>query len=428
MQQTDSSSSLVPFVGWRFNPARTGTLVATIGPPADFADSDAAREFVAHRPYSAVRLETESDRCGDSSARDTLRRWQRDGIVVRDPSPAYYIYEQAFVERGERRVRRGIFGLAPLNVPDVCILPHEETWEENRQRRLDILRSLGASVSPIFLIYDGDPTSLDRLVARITTAQPDAHGCDSDGNCHRLWVIDEPEDVAATQRLMQGRHFIIADGHHRFEAARQFHSERGDAATGFVLACCVEAHDPGIVIRPIHRLLHNVRPSIIEAALSTLSEWFEVESSAVDDRTGSELLQTLPGDDPPVAGLIVDGGSTFVSLRLRDSEAVLNLLQDGPDDSARDLDVSVITELVISRAMGIDVSDPEALTYTDDADAVLAAVRTAATSVGLLMRPIKLEQVLDVARAGGRVPAKSTSFVPKVPVGLVLQEFEERTD
>ena len=36
---------------------------------------------------------------------------------------------------------------------------------------------------------------------------------------------------------------------------------------------------------------------------------------------------------------------------------------------------------------------------------------------------LSIDQVLAVARAHGTVPAKSTSFIPKVPIGLVLHEY-----
>jgi uncharacterized protein (DUF1015 family) len=39
-----------------------------------------------------------------------------------------------------------------------------------------------------------------------------------------------------------------------------------------------------------------------------------------------------------------------------------------------------------------------------------------------------LEQVMAVARAGGRMPPKSTSFVPKLPIGIVMHDFEPAAD
>lgn len=424
MEPERTSSSLVPFRGVRFRDDLPVGLAAALGPSDDIDSSDDARSFVRDKPFNAVRLEIEDD--GNalrfSAARDLLERWKHEGVLCVDPTRCYYVYEQAFIDNGERRVRRGIIGLVPFDAPDVCVLPHEETWEENRQRRLQLLRDLEAGISPVFLIYDGLDTA--RLLETIVQRPPTAQAMNDDGDNHRLWIVSDPGEVARIETSMRERHFIIADGHHRFAAAQLYHAELGTPETALVLACCVEAHDPGIVIRPFHRIVSPPSGFDTTVWLDSLGQWFEVEESPVGSRGGRELAASLPDCDLPVAGAILDGGTRVVTLRLRDWGAIEPLISAEIHGPARLLDVTIVTELLVHRALGIESDDePDQIAYVTDADNALAAVRSGAGQLAILMRPIQLPQVLAVARAHGTVPAKSTSFVPKVPIGLVLHEF-----
>jgi uncharacterized protein (DUF1015 family) len=93
-------------------------------------------------------------------------------------------------------------------------------------------------------------------------------------------------------------------------------------------------------------------------------------------------------------------------------------------EPVRTLDVTVATALLLERAFGFDAEAHVAeLGYTNDPDEALAAMRDGDAAGALLLRPPRLEQVLAVARAGGRMPPKSTSFVPKLPIGLVMHDF-----
>ena len=423
MEPGKTSSSLVPFQGLRFRDNLPGGLAAALGPTDDIDSSDDARAFVRDRPFNAVRLEIEDagSELRFRSARELLDRWQRDGVVRRDPAPSYYVYEQGFIDDGNRRVRRGIIGLVPFDAPDVCVLPHEETWEENRQRRLQLLRDLGAGISPVFLIYDGLETA--RLLATIVERPPAAQA-GSNGDTHQLWLVSDPDEVALIERSMREQHFIIADGHHRFAAAQIYHEECRTPETALVLACCVEAHDPGIVIRPFHRVVSPSAGFNTSTLLDELRQWFDIEESPVGARGGRDLAGSLPDCDLPATGVILDNGRCFVTLRLRNWDTVEPLIPPDVTGPARRLDVTLVTELLVHRALGIGHDDePDRIAYVTDAEDALTATRSGEGQLAILIRPIQLPRVLAVARAHGSVPAKSTSFIPKVPLGLVLHEY-----
>ena len=61
------------------------------------------------------------------------------------------------------------------------------------------------------------------------------------------------------------------------------------------------------------------------------------------------------------------------------------------------------------------------VTYQHGADNVLAAVEKGEAQAGVLLRPVTVAQMEAAARAGRRLPEKTTFFYPKPATGLVFR-------
>jgi len=96
-------------------------------------------------------------------------------------------------------------------------------------------------------------------------------------------------------------------------------------------------------------------------------------------------------------------------------------MPDGASAPWRDLDASVMQQLLIGRLWGIADSERDVLINHDAADTIRAAASTGATAV--ICNPPSFEAVIEIAAQGERVPRKSTSFGPKPRTGLVLRTF-----
>jgi len=91
------------------------------------------------------------------------------------------------------------------------------------------------------------------------------------------------------------------------------------------------------------------------------------------------------------------------------------------------LDVNVLQYGVLQPFFGIDeaaLSAGGAVTYTQDADEALRAVRAGDATCAFLLAATPVEQVIAVSDANGRMPQKSTYFYPKLPTGLVLNALD----
>ena len=137
------------------------------------------------------------------------------------------------------------------------------------------------------------------------------------------------------------------------------------------------------------------------------------------------------------------GDSTAPSPKLRAPQAPTSLLSDGSRLLRLSDPAAAVRDLVPSEApaawRGLDVVLAhkgliEGLwSRTDGPGSVLIAhtvedaLRTAAErdGVALLLRPPSPAHVAAVARAGARMPRKSTLFVPKPRTGLVLRPLAD---
>ena len=123
------------------------------------------------------------------------------------------------------RTTTGVIGALGLAEPgeESDILPHEQTLPKPKSDRLDLLRATRANLSPIWglSMASGVTATFDP-----TDDEPVADVYDDDGVRHQLWVLSDPDAVAAVAAAMAAAPVVLADGHHRYETARAYQAER----------------------------------------------------------------------------------------------------------------------------------------------------------------------------------------------------------
>jgi uncharacterized protein (DUF1015 family) len=425
------------FRGLRFDEAVAGQLGSVICPPYDVISPLEQVELHGRGPHNVVRLELglEFPEDDDGSNRytraaDTMRRWLAEGVLKAEQAPALYLYEQQFPLDGSTIVRRGLLAalrLAPWEAG--VVLPHEETMAKPKADRLRLMRATACNLSPLFLLYDDPSGDTGRLLARVAGSPPTGEADTGDGQVHRLWVI-QGDDMNAIVAALREPQLYMADGHHRYETALAYRDEKAasdpsgdpEAAYNFAMTLLVDARDPGLVVLPTHRLIREVSDERLSALTGELVGRFDVETISVE------------GDASVVAEAItkrmreVPAGESVLGFYLANSEGpmILRHRSVGRDSARRGrpvLDVDVLQEMVLEPLLGIGPEDLEAGTligYTRDAAEAVDAVNQGTAQAAFLLNPTRVEQVLETARAHGRMPQKSTYFYPKPETGLVI--------
>ena len=105
------------------------------------------------------------------------------------------------------------------------------------------------------------------------------------------------------------------------------------------------------------------------------------------------------------------------------------LSQVMPPDRSRawqGLDVSVLHSLIIEKHLGICGelrARAEHITYTREEEGALAAVDAGKYQLAFFLNPTRVEEVIEVAGNGEKMPQKSTFFYPKLITGLVVNRL-----
>jgi uncharacterized protein (DUF1015 family) len=362
--------------------------------------------------------------------------WRLNGVLRQDP-PSLYVYEQRFTVDGQPKHRVGLLARVRLEPWEArVILPHERTLSKPKEDRLRVMRACAANLSPIMALYDDPHEELAKSFLAIRRRQPDAAFTDEAGEEHRVWVAPDPVLAATVATFFNARQIYIADGHHRYETALAYRDELRDLrkelpsedAANYVLMALTALEDPGLVVLPTHRIVRSVEPETLATLHDRLAAHFRLDP--LPDSDVQEWLRALEqagASGATTLVLVLPQGAYLATLNSA-GRAAMERASSGEaktSDAWRNLDVAVLQELVLGEALGITseaIREGERIRYTRDPQAAVAAVREGSdgASLAALLNPTPPEAMRDVARAGDRMPQKSTYFYPKLITGLVI--------
>ena len=409
-----------PFRGLRFDPDVVGEHAQVTTPPYDVISPEARDAYEAMSPYNVVRLilaRPGAGRDGYRDAADQLAAWWAEGVLRRDPSPCLYVYEELYHLKGEPRVQRGVLASVALDDSGTSVVPHERTMAAPVADRLRLLEATEANLSPVFGVYAGAGGPAE-VLDDVTGTRPALDCVDETGARHRLWVVDDPERIAAWQGRMAAQRVLIADGHHRYRTSLAYRDAMRAANRGRpgpwdeLLMFLVDADLHGPAVLAIHRLLADLDgPGV----LAGLEGDFAVRQAG-SPAEAEELLGRLPAD--AVAFGLYAGGRSWV-LAARDPAGLA--AEAGRD--RRMLDVEVLHGPVLSKRLGVSDFEGRVAYQSDLAAAVAAVVEGAAASL-LILRPAPFAAVAEIAAGGETLPQKTTYFYPKPRDGLVLRPLD----
>jgi uncharacterized protein (DUF1015 family) len=426
---------LAPFRGLRYAQDRVSGLAEVTSPPYDVIAHDTEDHLLASDPHNIVRLilprqDAHNPGSGNGSptepayadAARLLRDWQDEGILVPDPVPALYVYEQTVT--GGQVLQRGLIGalrLAPLGAGPV--LPHEDVIPGPVAGRRQLMEVTEANLEPIFLLYDGNgpATATAQITEQVLRGEPLVAIHTEDGIWHRLWGVTDPAEQAAIAADLASHQALIADGHHRYAAYLQLQARKQKAGAGpgpwdAGLALLVDS----TAFPPRIGAIHRVVPGLCAATAARLAEpAFTVR--ALPGATKQEALATLREASERHMAFLVAGTQEFYLLTDPDPDAVKDAMPDR-SDRWRTLSAAVMQELLLGRLWHVKDDDQHVEVHHDSGEALRSAARSA-DRTAVICPPLPADVVRDVAAHGERVPRKSTSFAPKPRTGLVLRSF-----
>lgn len=439
-----------PFRGVRYNPEVVKDLASVLAPPYDIITSKGQAELYQRSPFNIIRLEFGKPQPEDTPqsnrytrAQAALKDWLQKEVIVAEADPALYLCHHYFQHQGQSYVRRELTVLVRLEEWEKgVILPHEHTLPEPKDDRLRLLKAIKANISPVYGLYKDPGGQVAAILRLVEEKNPDLeipHWKPNDDGTEagfRIWVIKDGEAIKGLVEALAHSNIYIADGHHRYETALAYRKERtaGHASSGeepfnYVMMGLTALSDPGLLVLPLHRLVRGLDASRKNGLKDKLGELFGIEhlplrQDSLEKDLG--LVQTYMREDRPglpTFGLLGLEYERVLILRPRYLTPLRDAMPAAWAESLKQLDVSLLHAAILQGLLGIG-KDPreveEHLAFTPYAEEAAGRVMAGEYQLAFLVNPILVEQMVEVAEAGCRMPQKTTYFYPKLPTGLVM--------
>jgi len=422
-------AKVTPFRGWRYNPAVVDDMAAVLCPPYDLITPQIQQALMDRHPLNVIHLEAGEglDWSADPAGRyaetsERFEEWMRDGVLRQDAEPGYYLLRHGFTLGGLERSRLGLIACVGLEDYETRqVLPHEFTEAPAIRDRVTLMESVSANISPIMSIYRDAGNELEPVFQRVMVGTPEVDARDEYDTVTTMWRIANDEDIAAIAGFFERRPVFLADGHHRYEASRQYqiarHAEGADApskAHNFVMMTLISFDDPGLVVLPYHRNLSGLTDEQLARVRDRILEVFDAEPAG--NRSAAEVVELVEqrGSSGRVMAALTQDGAQLLTLR---PSAI------GDDwGSMAVSEAWVLEEKILRPELGDRTL--EHLGFLHDHDEAADGVAGGSLQMAFLMKPFPMDAFEDIVGQGQRLPRKSTFFYPKLPTGLVINRID----
>jgi uncharacterized protein (DUF1015 family) len=389
--------------------------------PYDVMNTDEAREMakgkecsLLHITRSEIDLPTDTDTHSDqvyNKSVENFGKWQKNGWLVQDEKPCFYIYAQTM----KGRTQYGIVGCASVDdYINGIIKKHELTRPDKEQDRMVHVRVNNANIEPVFFTYPA-VKDIDEIVNKIvSTEKPEYDFVAEDGFGHHFWVIKNQETNKLIETLFAEKvpYTYVSDGHHRTAAAALVGKEKreknpshnGTEEYNFFLAVHFPANQLKII--DYNRTIKDLNGLTAEALLTRLQSGFVI---------------------------VEKGNKTYRPVRLHNFAMYLegkwfSLTSKAgtydDNDPIGVLDVTILTNQILSPIL--DIQDLRRSKRVDFIGGIRGLnelkkrVDSGEMKVAFALYPVSMNQLITIADSGNIMPPKSTWFEPKLRSGLVI--------
>jgi uncharacterized protein (DUF1015 family) len=287
-----------------------------------------------------------------------------------------------------------------------------------------------ANTGQIFGLAADDDGKFCGLIRQAMEASPLAGNfTDENGVTHSLYICSDVNIINQAVELMKSRSILIADGHHRYETALRFYRDRRDEAYSRVMMTLVSMADPGLVIRPFHRLVRRSdRGRNVAGMLDELAKYFDI--ARIDKASADGVYRALSAQGN--AGMVYwdCASGDIYDLRLNaGGEAFLAGVMPEQSDAWKRLDVSKINCVIINGILSLPLDGHvlhDIVRYANDAAVGAKMIAEGGEGYyygGFFIRPVSIGVISGTVKGGERMPQKSTNFYPKLYSGLVMNKM-----
>ena len=427
---------IVPFKGLLFNQKKTGPAEQVTAPPYDVISPQLQDALYEKSPFNVVRLILEKQYSEDDHKNNrytrsfaTFTQWIEDEILVKDEKPGFYVYSQEYASEGQSVCRVGFFTRVrteDFSSGNIC--PHEFTLAKAKQDRMNLMKACRANFSPIFGLFSDSSGEVDARLNQAMKGEPFAV-VEENEILNKAWRLEDEETLAFIKERFRDKKIFIADGHHRYETALNYHKETGNGVgdSAYVMMFLTNLEAQSLSIYPIHRLVKSPIPFHEVDFMRQVANYFHVEpldEEAGKDEIRKALNSAFEGD---IVFCVYLGQGRGYFMKVKEKCNMLPLLAADEPEDLQVLDVAQLHTVVLKTILKIDTKHPnnqQYVTYKVDVTEAISRVDSGEFDLVFFMNATRVDQVRNLAEKGIRLPQKATFFYPKLLSGLVINKFE----
>lgn len=342
-------------------------------------------------------------------------QWQKNGWLVQDKKPCYYVYAQTM----EGRTQYGLVLCAHTDdYAEGKIKKHELTRKDKEDDRMVHVKIQNANIEPVFFAYK-DNSQLNEIVSRTVAAAPEYSFTDENGFGHSFWVIDDDATIEKITDIFTNKvnAFYVADGHHRTAAAARVGAEKrsgnaahtGDEEYNYFMAVCFP--ETQLKIIDYNRVVKDLNGLTPEQFLSALEEDFTVTPYEGEGECHPSHLHNF---------------SMYLGGKWYSMETKPGRYDD--NDPIGVLDVTILSNLVLDKILGIkDLRTDKRIDFVGGIRGLgelSRRVDSGEMKVAFALYPVSMKQLTDIADSGNIMPPKTTWFEPKLRSGLAVHKLD----
>jgi uncharacterized protein (DUF1015 family) len=333
-------------------------------------------------------------------------------ILIKDPSPAFYIYE---TRQADNHLFCGV--IAGASVEDYnnnVIKKHEATIAKRENTFKNYLKAVRFNAAPVLLTF-ADNQTINKGIQTAKNNAKEINEWTTENETHKIWHIDKNNDIEILAKAFASiPKLYIADGHHRSASSVLLAKEIGanstsklnKAHTHFLSYLIPESQ---LKIYDYNRLIKNLNGLTVDQLLYKINLVFEIDKKETNlhfSTRKNEICMYLSGN--------------FYSLYLRKT------IED-KTTAINQLDTQILQTYLLEPILGIEnVRTDKRISYIygkDSMKQIKTAVDCGEQAVGFGLFPIQINELKAIADSGAVMPPKSTYIYPKLRSGITIYDF-----
>ena len=437
-------ANIMPFRGYRYSSEKIENIADVMAPPYDSLSIEETDSYYDLNPYNAVRLVAQQNKDGNpddeyAKTRDFLESCIRDGVLVKENKPSFYVNEETVTVNRENYYNRGIVALLELTDYDKgIVVPCEEPSTDSKNDRLNLIKTSQSNNSLISCMYTESSKSIAAMMAEITCKPADMDFVTLNDKRHKLWVIDSEELIGMIQKELSDKKLFIVDGHNRYEACLEYKKSKmadadytGKESFNYVMALISDSGDDGRIHLPVHRVVKCSKKFSEAYLIAGLTDNFVVEKIIVDmndDDICETMRKQIATQRKETKIAMYTGQDYFYRFTFKGDKYLESILPD-VSESYRHLDLTVLNKLIFEEQLGITAeNEEERVDYTRSPMDGKRAVQNGEFTCMFVINPVRPPQFKAMTETGERLPKRSVSIFPKPATGIVIHKFTDNIE